>query len=157
MSNWINKVKDKYELLKKQEERKIFLKKLKEIITINVLASLGMFIVCGLCLIFSFQTSTPESIADMGLLLAIVSLSVTSAFEGYEWFRMFKKNNTNVSTIPFAIADIFVILFTYLKSLESIWNAIIGFTNFICAITLFFYVVVVTVRIIITNARDIKN
>lgn len=156
MGNWINRG------LKKQKENekrknKIKLKNLIENeIIINITSSFALLFVTAICMIVSFISTDDADSANMGLVLAMMSLFVTFAFEGYEWFKLFSKRIKKTSTIPFMIAYALLILLTIIKVKTNIWESIIKYTNFICAITLCLYIVLATIRTIISNIKQIK-
>lgn len=141
--------------LKKQKSKDIKKEKtnkLKEILTINIISSLSLFVICSI-LINSLFNSDKEN-TNIGLLLAIISLLISIIFEIYEWYRLITKKD-KISTIPFMIADFFLVIFVVLKEIfPYLWNNLIEYTNIICAVTLLLYIILLTIRIITINLKQ---
>ena len=123
-------------------------------IIFNILCSLMLFIIISICLALLISNSTNNS--DIGLLLAMISLFVTFAYEIYEWINL-KKKRKNITTIPFLLSGIFTVLLTMFKVKNIRWKLIINYSNHICAITLFGYIIMVTLRTIKINIKEIER
>ena len=123
-------------------------------IIFNILCSLMLFIIISICLALLISNSTNNS--DIGLLLAMISLFVTFAYEIYEWINL-KKKRKNITTIPFLFSGIFTVLLTMFKLTNIRWKLIINYSNHICAITLFGYIIMVTLRTIKINIKEIER
>lgn len=142
------KAKDKnFSKLKRKEQFRIN-------ITLNLLCSLMLFVIVSICLAFVVFNSADNS--DIGLLLAMISLFVTLAYEIYEWINLNKKRKF-ITTIPFLFSGIFTILLTMFKVKNIRWKLIINYSNHICAITLFGYIMMVTLRTIKANVKEIEK
>lgn len=141
---------------KRKEQQKKHRIKIREIIRINSLCSLGLLVICIICIIFSFIVS-PEEDSSLSLFLAMISLFVTFSYEIYEWIKLLSKKKENgSSTIPFLISYALIIILTMLKMFTNIWSSMLGTTNIICAITLVVYIVVTTIRTIYCNIKNVK-
>ena len=154
MGNWIKKINKKREENIKREQKKKRINLISDEVIKNCMCSLGLFILVLACTIISFVYPNNEDSANMGLVLAMMSLFVTFAFEGYEWIKLFNKNSKGTSTFPFFVAYGLIIILTIIKVNTNIWNKIIDYTNFLCATPLLIYIILATIRTSISNLKN---
>lgn len=148
----MNRTKKRLKNQKSKDIKKEKTNRLKEILTINIISPLSLFIICSI-LVYLLCKSDKEN-TNIGLLLAIISLSISIAYEFYEWYRLvFKKEK--ISNIPLMIAYFFVIIVVILKEkFPYLWNNLIEYTNIICVETLLLYIVSLTIRTIVISLRQ---
>lgn len=123
----------------------------------NIIADIFCSLVITVYLFIFTLIAIVDKSNSYGFLLTICSLIVTFCFEGYEWVYLFKENKEKKhSLMPCQLSSAIIILFLII--IIFLPNKMSTFENFdnnnlLCAVSIFIYVLLVTIRKIIEDLR----
>jgi len=133
--------------------KKIKAKQKRENIIFDIVCSLAVL----LCLLYFVFGAVVNKTNGYSFALAMLSMIVTFSFEGYEWIYLFKKNKqTKHSLLPCMVSLVLTMFFVCI--VVCLQLGISTFENFdnnnlLCALSLFIYVLLVTIRKIIEDLK----
>lgn len=124
----------------------------RENVLVDILCSLSMV----MYLVIFILIAVIDKTNSYGFVLNVLSIDVTYSFELYEWVYLFKKNKQNKHPLfPFLIAVILlIVLCIIVVCLPQGMSTFENFNNnLLCAVSLFIYTVLVTIRKIIEDLK----
>lgn len=110
---------------------------------VPIMFAVLVLIPLGIAIYAAYKRETDE----VAYILAILSLFTSMSFEVYEWYYLLIKKDASkkVLTFPCVIDFILLLIFSIFYTVLD-FNVSNKITNIMCAVTLFCYIILVTMR-----------